>query len=540
MIKPVTSILAAALLSLSATISAAVTLPSVLSDGVVLQREQPIKIWGKALPGEQVTVKLKSSKAKTVADDSGKWSVTLSPLKAGGPYVLTVNDISVNDVLIGDIYLCSGQSNMELMVSRVMDFYADEVESYTNPAIREFKTPKEYAFHGAKDDVSKSEWKKVEPGKVKNFGALVYFIAKNLYENNGHVPVGIVNSSWGGSRIETWISENSMAKYPLRLNRLHTVEDDEYRSLLSKAENRASYLWSKTMNKSDLGYNSGVRWSDPSADDSSWTEYDLLSLDWGKADGQPVNGSHWLRKDFEVPAAKAGHDAELRLGCIVDADSVWVNGTFVGFTSYQYPPRIYKIPAGVLHEGKNNITVRVVSNSGTPHFVPEKPHKVIFGENDEISLEGKWRHHLGTPMPKAPSVTDFFQTPTVLYNGLISPFVNMSFRGVVWYQGESDVDIRSQYKDLMKTLIADWRESFANPTLPFFIVELADFLHPSDQGGRRAWQEMRDAQRMAAEETTDAYWIKNGDVGEWNDIHPRDKKTPGTRTATAILKHYAK
>ncbi len=537
MIKPVTSILAAALLSLSATISAAVTLPSVLSDGVVLQREQPIKIWGKALPGEQVTVKLKSSKAKTVADDSGKWSVTLSPLKAGGPYVLTVNDISVNDVLIGDIYLCSGQSNMELMVSRVMDFYADEVESYTNPAIREFKTPKEYAFHGAKDDVSKSEWKKVEPGKVKNFGALVYFIAKNLYENNGHVPVGIVNSSWGGSRIETWISENSMAKYPLRLNRLHTVEDDEYRSLLSKAENRASYLWSKTMNKSDLGYNSGVRWSDPSADDSSWTEYDL---DWGKADGQPVNGSHWLRKDFEVPDAKAGRDAELRLGCIVDADSVWVNGSFVGFTSYQYPPRIYKIPAGVLHEGKNNITVRVVSNSGTPHFVPEKPHKVIFGENDEISLEGKWRHHLGTPMPKAPSVTDFFQTPTVLYNGLISPFVNMSFRGVVWYQGESDVDIRSQYKDLMKTLIADWRESFANPTLPFFIVELADFLHPSDQGGRRAWQEMRDAQRMAAEETTDAYWIKNSDVGEWNDIHPRDKKTPGIRTATAILKHYAK
>ena len=177
MIKPVTSILAAALLSLSATISAAVTLPSVLSDGVVLQREQPIKIWGKALPGEQVTVKLKSSKAKTVADDSGKWSVTLSPLKAGGPYVLTVNDISVNDVLIGDIYLCSGQSNMELMVSRVMDFYADEVESYTNPAIREFKTPKEYAFHGAKDDVSKSEWKKVEPGKVKNFGALVYFLS---------------------------------------------------------------------------------------------------------------------------------------------------------------------------------------------------------------------------------------------------------------------------------------------------------------------------------------------------------------------------
>lgn len=539
--KSLTSLLTAALLSLTATSTyAAVTLPSVLSDGVVLQREEPITIWGKALPGEAVNVKLKSSKASTTADSSGQWSVTLAPMKAGGPYVLTVNDVSVNDVLIGDIYLCSGQSNMELMVSRVMDFYADEVESYRNPAIREFKTPKEYAFHGAKDDVSKAEWKKVEPDKVKSFGALVYFIAKNLYENNGHVPVGIVNSSWGGSRIETWISEESMEKYPLRINRLRTVEDDEYRSLLAKAEKRASHLWSTTMNGSDLGYKNATKWSDPSFDDSSWTEYDLLSHDWGKEKGQPVNGSHWLRKDFEVPASKADDKAELRLGCIVDADSVWVNGTFVGFTAYQYPPRIYQIPAGVLHEGKNNVTVRVVSNAGTPHFVAEKPHKVIFGENDEISLEGNWRHHLGTPMPKAPSVTDFFQTPTVLYNGLISPFVNMPFRGVVWYQGESDVDIRSQYKDLMETLIADWRKSFNNPDMPFFIVELADFLHPSDKGGRAAWQEMRDAQRLAAEETPNAYWIKNGDVGEWNDIHPRDKKTPGTRTADAILKHYGK
>ncbi|MDE5735402.1 MAG: hypothetical protein K2H83_09750 [Duncaniella sp.] len=182
---------------------AEVRLPSVLSEGVILQRDQPVVIWGKADPGENVRVRLAGRDGSATAASDSTWSVTLKPIKAGGPYTLEVNNLRVNDVLLGDLYLCSGQSNMELMVSRVRDFFADEIDSYSNDRIREFKTPKEYAFHGPRADVSPSRWKKVQKSEVDKFGALVYFIAKELYEQNGHVPVGIVNSSWGGSKIET-------------------------------------------------------------------------------------------------------------------------------------------------------------------------------------------------------------------------------------------------------------------------------------------------------------------------------------------------
>ena len=513
---------------------AIVKLPSILSDGVVLQRDCPVKIWGWADPGEKVHVSIAGHKSSAVTAADSTWSVMLNPVKAGGPFTLKVNDLCVNDVLFGDIYLCSGQSNMELPVNRVMDFFRDEVNSYNNDLIREFKTPKEYAFNGPRSDVKPSKWKKARPGEAERFGALVYFMAKELYERNGHVPVGIVNSSWGGSKIETWLSESAVENYPEMSVRLRLVQDNLYRELVEKAENRASDLWYKTMIETDPGYR-GTHWASPGYDDGGWQKVELLGHEWGKVGGKSANGSHWLRRAFNVDSLHAGKPAELRLGCIVDADSVWVNGTFVGFTAYQYPPRIYQVPDGVLHEGDNIVTVRVVSNIGTPHFVPEKPHKFIFADGNEISLEGEWKHSLGALMPQVPAHTDFFQNPSTLYNGLIAPMASLPFRGVVWYQGESDVDIRNQYCELMKALIADWRDTFANPGLPFYIVELADFLHPSDTGGRSAWQEMRDAQRRAAEETDRAYWIKNGDIGEWNDIHPRDKKTPGKRTAQAIL-----
>ena len=524
----------AGVLMTPAIASAAVSLPAVLSDGVILQRDRPVVIWGKADPGEKIDVRIANRHASARAAADSTWSVTLKPIKAGGPYTLDVNGRKIDDVLFGDLYLCSGQSNMELMVSRVTDFFRDEIDSYSNDYIREFKTSKEYAFHGPRADVSPSQWKKIRPGEVEKFGALVYFMAKELYERNGGVPVGIVNSSWGGSKIENWLSHEAICDYPDMECRLRLVEDDTYRELVGKAEDRAAYLWYRTMTDTDPGYK-GTHRASPATDDSTWPEVELLGREWGKADGRPANGSHWLRRNFTVNAAQAGAQAELRLGCIVDADSVWVNGRFVGFTSYQYPPRIYKVPAGVLREGDNNVTVRVVSNAGTPHFVPEKPHKFILADSSEISLEGKWKHATGALMPKAPVRTDFFQNPTVLYNGLIAPMANLQFSGVVWYQGESDIDIRSRYCKIMKSLIADWRQTFDNPILPFYIVELADFLHPSDTGGRAAWQQMRDAQRQAAEETDRAYWIKNGDIGEWNDIHPRDKKTPGRRTAEAIL-----
>lgn len=511
-----------------------VTLPSVISDGVVFQRNQPIVIRGRGLPGENVKVTLATQSGNAVVGTDSIWSVTLSPVEAGGPYRLTANDKTVEDVLVGDLYLCSGQSNMELPVNRVLDFFREEAETYNNPMVREFKTPKEYAFHGGRDDVSPAQWKRAVPGVNEQFGALVWFMARDLYEHNGHVPVGVINSSWGGSRIEAWLSEGALKDYPVREACLRIAEDDTYRNGLEAAERRGQNLWYEVMNQNDPGYKGKDKWNSVALDDSAWATVPLLGEKWGCQDGKAKNGSHWLRRHVSVGSDKAGEPAELRLGCIVDADSVWVNGQFVGFTAYQYPPRIYKVPAGVLKEGDNVVTVRVVSNAGIPHFVEEKPHKFIFSDGSELNLEGDWLYQSGTPMPPTPGVTDFFQTPSVLYNGLISPMLNFPFRGVVWYQGESDVDNRDEYASLMKSLMADWREKLNDPDLPFFIVELADFLHPSDIEGRRSWEEMRKAQREAAEQTPAARWIQNGDVGEWNDIHPRDKKTPGRRVAEKI------
>lgn len=265
----------------------------------------------------------------------------------------------------------------------------------------------------------------------------------------------------------------------------------------------------------------------------------MFSADWGNNGLNPIGGSHWLRKDVDIPQNYSGKEAILRLGCIVDADSVYVNGQFVGTTGYQYPPRIYKIPAGLLKAGKNNVTVRLISNGGQPSFVPEKPYKIIIpseGQNEEISLEGTWKYRLGAPMPNAPSMMFFCYKPVCLYNAMIAPLKNYTFNGVIWYQGESNVSRRNEYASLLTAMIADWRRTFDRQDLPFYIVELADFLSKDDIDGRKAWAEMRQEQAMAAKQNTHTTLIKNSDLGEWNDIHPLNKKTLGERVANAALK----
>ena len=222
------------------------------------------------------------------------------------------------------------------------------------------------------------------------------------------------------------------------------------------------------------------------------------------------------------------------MGCIVDADSVYVNGIFVGTTGYQYPPRIYRIPAGVLKSGENNITVRIISNGGQPNFVQEKPYKIIC-DNEEINLKQEWKYRLGAPMPPSPDMMFFCYKPVCLYNAMIAPLQNYSIRGVLWYQGESNVARRNEYTKLLTAMIADWRHTFNQPKLPFYIVELADFLSKDDIGGRKAWAEMRQEQAKAASANQDTYLIQNSDLGEWNDIHPLDKKTLGKRIAESAL-----
>jgi len=506
---------------------------------MVVQRGEPVRLWGTADPGEAVSIRADVKKAKTVtvtADSLGRWEAQLPPLKAGGPYSIKVGDITLSDVLCGDVFLCSGQSNMELPVRRVTDMFADEIAAYENTAIRQYVVPQTTAFDGPLDDTSASAWRPCTQQNVMSFSALAYFFAKQLNAATG-VPVGIINSSWGGTPVEAWMSEESISAWPVDLAKKRIYEDAGYRAHIKKVEGENYAHWNSVLYATDPGRTGAVQWSDPALDDSGWEEVDLLESAWGrdvKGHGNLL-GSHWLRRHVTLSAAQAAGDATLRLGCFEGADSAFVNGVFVGTVGYQYPPRIYKVPAAVLREGENVVTVRGISGGGCPRFVLEKPYKMIFADGSEISLEGTWRHRVGARMPQGPGMIFYHYTPVVLYNSMIAPLFRYPVAGAVWYQGESNVGNRNEYGDKLKAMIADWRKGFGRDDMPFYIVELADFLHPSDTGGRRAWAEMRAVQRAVADDDANATIIRNSDLGEWNDIHPLDKKTLGQRVVEAVM-----
>ena len=541
----------AVLLCLCATsmVDAKVKLPALISDGMVLQREQPIKVWGTADAGENVQVKflknatptgVKGGKLKVAytvtADANGRWTLTLPAMKPGGPYILQVNDIELKDILVGDVWLCSGQSNMELPVSRVTDMFRDEIAAYENTNIRQLKVPNIFNFHAPQADLPDYvAWKPLTQENVMNFSALAYFFAKAMYEKNS-IPIGLINSSWGGTPVEAWISEEGLKEFPKYINEKRQYEDDAYLKSIKQTEGLNFYRWNTSLYRGDAGLHETTPWYAANYNDKDWQTVDLFSTDWGSNGLNPINGSHWFRKKVEVPQEWNGKEATLRLGCIVDADSVYVNGTFVGTVSYQYPPRIYTIPAGVLKAGKNTVTIRLISNNGYPHFVKEKPYKIICG-NEEVSLQGEWKYRLGASMPPAPGMMFFCYKPVCLYNAMIAPLQNYGIRGVLWYQGESNVDRRNEYAALLTAMIADWRSTFNNPELPFYIVELADFLSRDDVSGRQAWAEMRKEQAKVAETSRNTRLIRNSDLGEWNDIHPLDKKTLGQRAAESALEN---
>lgn len=546
----------AVLLCLCGTVMvrAKVKLPALISDGMVLQRGQTIKVWGTADAEESIQVRFTkdafptsiiNKKLKdiytTTADSDGQWSLTLPAMKAGGPYSILINDIEIRNILVGDVWLCSGQSNMELPISRVTDMFADEIAGYNNEKIRHIIIPKVYNFRAPQEDMPQTSWKTLTQDNVMEFSALAYFFAKAIYEKT-NIPIGIINASWGGTPVEAWISEEGLKQFPLYINDKRQYEDDCYRTHIKQVENERFRHWNESLYRGDAGLHEATPWYSGNYDDNTWQEVDMFSTDWGNNGLNPIGGSHWFRQNVTITDIMPGSDATLRLGCIVDADSVYVNGVFIGNTSYQYPPRIYRIPAGVLRTGKNNITVRLISNGGQPNFVKEKPYKIIYqaqaaAQVKEFNLKPTWKYRQGAPMPNAPEMMFFCYKPVGLYNAMIAPLKNYGICGILWYQGESNVSRRNEYAALLSAMINDWRRTFNSEKLPFYIVELADFLAKDDIEGRKAWAEMRHEQARANQMNANTHLIENSDLGEWNDIHPLDKKTLGRRAAETALEH---
>lgn len=499
-----------------------VKLPRLIGNGMVLQRDVPLKIWGSASPREKVNVKFNNQNYRAIANAKGSWEIALPAMPAGGPYEMQVNNLILKDILIGDVWLCSGQSNMELPIRRVLDLYQYEIERVNNTNVRLFRVPLRYNFTMPENDTQGGAWVPATQQNIYDFSAVAYFFANELYQKY-HVPVGLINNAIGGSPAEAWLSSEALKKYPELLKEAQECAQPGYIDSVLNAENAYRKSWFSELNKKDKGVSV---WSKENADFSSWPQMSIPGY-WADKFSSQKNGSVWFHREFNIPDSLAERNAVLRLGRIIDSDSAFVNGTFVGTVSYQYPPRIYNIPKGLLKKGTNSITVRVISQSGKGGFVEEKPYEIRIG-SQVVDLTGDWQFHSGAEMQPMASQTFFQYKPMGLFNGMINPLLNFAIKGVIWYQGESNTGRTREYAQLFPDLIDNWRSKFNNPELPFLYVQLANLGSTPKQPQESGWAELREVQRKTLEKPHTGMAVAI-DLGEWNDIHPLNKKEVGRR-----------
>jgi sialate O-acetylesterase len=513
-----------------------VRLPKLISDGMVLQRDTKVKIWGWATPDEKVTINFNGKKYITTTDKNGKWKITLAKMKAGGPYSMGINatnNITLKDILIGDVWMCGGQSNMVLPMKRVEVLYDDEIASSENPYIRHFFVPERYDFGKPREDLKSGKWKSANPENVLNFTATGYFFAKALYEKY-KVPIGLINASIGGTPIDAWMSEDALKDFPASYEMAKKFKDSAYVNKIIRDDKSRIYKWYSLVKQLDSGYADPQKtWFNPDYDASSWPTMELPTF-WEDEGLENVDGVVWFRKEFDVPASFVGKPARLFMGRIVDADSVYINGEFVGTISYQYPPRIYDVPANLLKTGKNIIVIRVINNIGKGGFIKDKPYKLVVGEQ-EIDLKGRWQYKLGAKMEPLLGQTFIQYKPSGLYNGMIAPLSNYRIKGVIWYQGESNAWEPLEYRKMFPALINNWRQKWNEGDLPFLFVQLPNFMETRDEPSESNWALLREAQLMTLSVSNTGMAVTI-DIGEWNDIHPLNKKDVGIRLALAARK----
>lgn len=526
-------------LLLSISGNAALRMPRLFSNGMVVQRQQPVAVWGWADAGESVTVKLGRGKAvAATADAQGAWHVTLPAMKAAGPLTMTVTAtggdvVSIEDVWVGDVWLCSGQSNIDTNLERVYPQYPDEIENDSTTRVRLLRVENVAALDGPRQDIVTTGWQTLSKAHAWRFTALGYFLGKRMERETGVVQ-GIVQSSWGGTPIESWLPADSVRRYDERkADEAVLWADADLQRRANEANSRASERWNALLSERDPGLSGN--WTSADYDDSQWLRANQYAL--------PVMprlgfcGTYWLRQHINVDAAHAGQTAQLLVGTLVDADYTFINGQEVGRTYYQYPPRRYRVPAGVLREGDNVLTVRFVNRGMVPQFVQEKPYGLRWPDGTWQPLSEEWLVHDGVQMPQQPSIPTGFQNmAAAAYNGMLKPITPYTFAGVVWYQGESNTDHPAAYEQLLTCLLTSWRQNFNTPTLPFVIVQLANFMAPSAAPQESNWALLREGQRRVAMADKYAESIVNIDLGEANDIHPLRKREVAERVAVAFDK----
>lgn len=541
---------------LSQPMLAQLRLPGIFSDGMVMQRFAPVPVWGWGKAGEKVKVTI-GDKAKTVkVGKDGKWKVSMPELPAGGPYRLTVTEKGKNpqtlaiDLFIGDVFLFSGQSNQELPIRRCMDnkTVAETAKVYTNDNIHYLKLPHQFDFATPKDDCNAPKWVTINPQTAAEIAAVSYFVGKEIQEY-AKVPVGIINSSVGGTRVEAWMSYANLSQFP---EYKEILKDRKYHQKnwvdsVRNAENEAIRAWNARREQSDTILS---RWQKPGYDFSSWKPVDIFSQFFTK--GKP-HGTYWFRTTFHLSKADVeankGVKALIRLGAMKDADVTFVNRKRVGNTTYEFPPRKYSFDSSILHEGENEVVVQLVAEKGLPNFTKGKLYQLELKDTTILLADG-WQMAVGANMEPCPPSTYFVDTPVGLYNAMIHPLGQLYIRGMVWYQGEANTGRPFHYQEYLTAMIDEWHTQF--PTIrqskspwPSVIVQLAGFMGRHDKMIKSGWCDLR-AQQFAIchpaltsslKPADNAVFATALDCGEANDIHPQSKPVVGHRIALQLMKH---
>jgi sialate O-acetylesterase len=521
---------------LLATLSqATVKLPAIFSDNMVLQQNKAIQIWGWADKGETVEVRFQNQTRKVKADKSGNWAIALDPQTHGGPYTLEVkgksNHITFSDVLIGEVWLCSGQSNMEFAVKNANNAPV-EISRANFPQIRSFNVTKAIGTQ-PKNDFDGS-WKVCSPATVADFSAVAYFFALNLYKELG-IPVGIINSSWGGTDIETWISEPTFNQLPTQFSKRYDGKKIGNIDQFLKDNSSLKMAYLKAMDN-DPGISE--KWFLPETNIASWPTMPIPQL-WEGLLGD-IDGIVWYSFSLDLPKEDAGKTAVIQLGPIDDNEITWVNGQAVGHTDGYTLNRQYSIPENVLVAGKNRITVKITDFYGGGGFYGKAEDIYLEVNGKKYPLAGNWHYKLAVTNKQfnfvEPSPN---MQPSLLFNAMIHPITRFPIAGAIWYQGENNSGQAYNYKSLFPTLINDWRKQW-HSEFPFYWVQLANYLSKNEAPSESNWAELRQAQSLALSLPNTGQAVIT-DIGDANDIHPKNKQDVGRRLALiALNKTYGK
>lgn len=527
-------------LGYSASTFGQIVMPKIFNDNMVLQRDQPLKIWGSASKGESVQVSFHGHSIKTTANNEGKWAVTFKAMPYGGPFQMKIkgktNSIEFKNILLGDIWICGGQSNMEFPISGWTNVknYKEEIASANHPNIRLFTVEKDIRTTPTAE-IKDGKWEQCSPATISPFSAVGYFFGRDLY-NKLHVPIGLINSNWGGTDIETWISRSSLdtsKEYKNAVSSLPQLSLDSLRAIQqSELLNTVKKLQGGLPKKADI-----AQWRNPQFNNKQWPTMQLPGVWEDQQLGKNFDGQVWFRKEITIDAISNKDTATLSLCMIDDNDETYINGVKIGSTEGYNVMRSYKIKPGILHTGKNTIVIHVTDGGGNGGVYGSSKDLNLNFNNTTINLSGPWTFQVAAINLGGGSFGPN-SYPSLLYNAMINPLIKFKIKGVIWYQGENNAIRGYQYRKAMPLLIKDWRNHWKEGNFPFYFVQISTYNANNGNSNKGStWAELRESQTKTLSKVPNVGMAVTTDIGDPNNIHPTNKQDVGKRLTALALKN---